>query len=425
MNIEDVVRIHENIRKWLVQKAIVQLLVNLSSKNEITQWANNYFNKYIMPEDDAPFSIIKALLPESVTWDMIGTTCAYLRTDIKKLRSIDVTIDPNNHLSELVSNLKIAQEFEKRDEGLCRVYGSLFEMFEANARKCNTFHETRDAEPSQILQNLSEYAKMNDRTRAAHCWACLTSTDDLKAGLSTPIISDIITIDLIYKINDRWQRALRDSRKKDAQISGYIEDKRSAEKEASMLKEELVRIKANNAALEERVKELESKPKEPALPPDVEQLKIDLEYQREMTAAYEQEIQKLNQQIADLRTKNSALEARLGRQQPNENQNSAHDLFAAYVKGNGYDPELTSTIIVANREFLNKHDTPHFKKNTQEHLKNKSLMDDYDRTLKWLISQNVVLVKEGIGTHSINTHFSDINGQPLRNYVAAVINRQQ
>ncbi|MEM4240280.1 MAG: hypothetical protein QXM31_03510 [Candidatus Woesearchaeota archaeon] len=425
MNIEEVVRIHENIRRWLFPRAVLHLF-HLLSGDEVAIWADRSFKHHLPPKEDLAFSITRLLQTDIQMHDIIGTMYTYLRADIKRLRSIELaTANGADMYSELISNLKVAHELEKRDEGLCQVYGGLFEMLEKDARKkCRTYEEIRNASPAQIIRNLREYENMDKTTRAAYCWVCVTSTDDLKAGLSTPVISNALSSDLIYLLNDRWQQAHRDIRKKDAQMTEYLKDKRHAEAEASKAKEEIVALKATNSALEERIKELENNAHEPKLPPDAENLKEELEYLKNLNAAYEQENTRLKREVERLRQRNIALEARIKKSAASPAQQSCYDLFAAYVEESGYNPELVSTIITANSDFLNKHDTPHFRKNTEERLKEKSLIKEFDETLRWLINENVVLVKEGIGTNSINTHFSDIKSQPLRDYVSSVVSRQ-
>ncbi|MEM2916715.1 MAG: hypothetical protein QXT19_05170 [Candidatus Woesearchaeota archaeon] len=427
MNIEEVVRIHENIRRWLFPRAVLHLFFLLPG-DEVVAWASRSFKQYLPPKDDLVFTINRLMQQDTLAHDMLnimGTMYTYLRADIKMMRSIELSAAyATDAYSELISNLKIAHELEKRDEGLCQVYGGLFEMFEKEAKKCKTYDEIHKASPAQIIHNLRAYENKDKMTRAAHCWACVTSTDELKAGLSTPMIIDAIMPDLIYVVNDYWQQAHRDIRKKDAQITEYLKDKRHAEQEASKAKEEIVALKATNAALEERIKELENHAHEPKLPPDIEKLKEEIESLKEINMIYEQENAKLRQEIEALRQKNMELESLSKKSTASPAQQSCYDLFAAYVKASGYDPELVSTIIIANRDFRNKHGTPHFKKNTEERLKEKSLIKDFDKTLRWLISEKVVLVKEGIGTNSVNTHFSEIAAQPLRDYVSSVVNKQ-
>ncbi len=454
MNIDDVVRIHSNIQKWLLPHSFSELIGIVVTPDEIRKWSKGMFRNTItsgppgqilmneLTKDilftGLPYGIvqkvIEAHMGDTELWTVTNMVVAYSLSDIDKLRKIDYdaraasddyreTIRQGKDVHPiLLSMLNIKPEIENRDEELTRFFGSFYDLFTANTQEeCADIAKT---DAIQLLRRLPEIADFDRKKRSAYGWACTTDKDDIKAAIAPVMINGVMHASLGRMIADRWQQAIRESSSKDKAVNRYHEEIIRYAEEAKQAKDDYKKIAAQKTELEKRVAELEARP-QTIVPSETAHLQKELEAAQE----YENLFNLSDAENKELKIRVQALEGQLAginaqAQQRHARENGMYEDFALYATREGYDADLAAAILRTNAHFRSNNMVPRsmMKKNTESALEDKSKIKDFDKTLKWLASLGAYNQKGDAFSTTIK--FSDIPVSDVRMYVSMLVGRE-
>jgi hypothetical protein len=429
MNIEELVRVHENIRTWLLPTGLIGVITGLLKSDEIARWGKQSF-KYCLAHD-AMLGLLsefhRKLGADRILFPAITALGLAAELEFQPLRTAayvperDIMKPETSVASKLVSSLKIVPEPEKRDEELCRTFGSLYDLLSDRATKERAEIAALDA--FQFFRSLHTYFPPKEK-REAYAWACALDEDELKAGLARYVYDSSLHPEYLQLLGERLGKALRDMRDRDRQVGKSLEELRQAQAKLRPAQEERDRLAREKQALEEKL----NRPVIVPIAPDIVKLQHDLDAARENNTLYEQVLDEAGDEIRKLKRYISALEKRpaeQGVQQPaHEAQNGWGHKFMAYVKEQGFKPEITSTIIRTNKSFVRQYISRQMiRKNTELRLENKNEIAEFENTFNWLVRLNVFVQRDG-DAYSINPHTSNIQVPEVRAYVQAVLSRK-
>ncbi len=455
MNIDDVVRIHDNIQKWLFPEAFLEVIDDLAAQEEIKKWSKSRFRKYIVVDiklprlgalfrndpvlSKIPLGKIQDMVeprnhhPE--LWDVTNTIAAYFLADLNKLRTIkyEESAIEKSYIGTrergedadpvLLAMLNIKPELEKRDEELSRVFSSFYDIFTSRAQK--ECEEIAQMDAIQILRKLPEFVSLEDpRKGTAYGWGCILDKDEVKAAMAPMLINGQMRSEFGRMVADRWYQAVRDSSSKDKAVSRYVEENRGLSAEAERLRISNKALASERDSLSSKVKALEARP-QTIVPVDAAQLQKELETARE----YENLFNLSDAENKDLKARVQALEGQLAgitaqAQQRRDQENGAYESFALYTAREGYDADLAAAILRSNSKFRSNNMVPRsmMRKNAENALPDKLKIKDFDKTLKWLTGLKVYNQKGDAFSTTIN--FSEIPVSDVRMYVSMLVSRE-
>jgi hypothetical protein len=463
MNIEELVRIHENVYKWLVPHSVPAIFGTILPPDDMKNWAEGKFKGYFayaLPNyktgllslirssdylgaqlDPETSKIIEPQLQDPILWEIISTFVLFSHSDLEKFRKMEY--DPNAYNRRCIENvlnsgnskrvkdeiypvllsmLKIPPEIEKRDEALCGIFGSLYDLITSRTQdECN---EITALDTLQFLRKLPEYSDLSREKRRHYGWACVISNDEIKAAISPLMINEAVTKHTWQPFADKYQQLMRESTTKDRAVSKYGEDNRKLLTEAERLRANNSALASERDSLVSKVKELEARP-QTIVPVDAAQLQKELEAARE----YENLFNLSDAENKELKARVSALEGKLAgitaqAQQRQVQENGAYESFALYTAREGYDADLAAAILRSNSKFRSNNMVPRsmMKKNAQNALEDKSKIKDFDKTLRWLVGMKVYNQKGDAFSTTIN--FSEIPTSDVRMYVNMLVSRE-
>ncbi len=463
MNIEELVRIHENVYKWLVPHSLPTLFGTLLKSDDLKQWAKDKFRAYYDYESPIPgmllasvtldnefwgarldpetHKILEMRLRDPEIWRISSTFVLYTHTDLSVFRKMEYDadavnfersadtfkVDDTKRLKEnlypiLLSMLNIPPELEKRDEALCGIFGSLYDLI--TSRTQDACREVAAIDTVQFLRQLPELAELDMEKRRAYGWACVIDKDNIKAALSPLFVSGVVTSDFGPVIAERLQQIMRDSTAKDRSVSKYGEENRTLSAEAEKLRKSNSALASERDSLSAKVRALEARP-QTVVPVDAAKLQKELEAAREYENLFnlsDAENKGLRDQIMSLQGQLEGITAQA--HQRHEQENGVYESFAMYAVREGYDADLAAAIIRANSKFRSNNMVPRsmMRKNAQNALEDKSKIKDFEKTLKWLIGMNVYNQKGDAFSTTIN--FSEIPTSDVRMYVSMLVDRE-
>jgi hypothetical protein len=442
MNIEELVRVHGNINRWLCRDYFLDILRVLVTPNEIDT-LGRHFKIGLVPS--APFEVMFNHEDDRSLADYI-TFAEYTTIDIEKLRELeydagelhfdrDSSIVRKENLPKLLlANIDIAPELEKRDGQLCAVFGTLYDLM--NSKSAVELKRMAGMDYIDVINSIESFAALTPKEQVACAWSLAVDKDPLKAGLSSLVCG--VTLDKDYRafkdycriISEKIREAERQNERNQREMSG--KDRRMGEyaKKIADFEPTIAGLRNQNAQLLSAKTELEQRLMQasaPQVPPDISNLQAELDKEKTANTTYEQLLQEADEEIKALRQRIQILEARPANGSALPSQPAGDPVYAEFRRFTdtlGYNPDLVGAIIQANAKFTRRHVPRNFiSKNTGNKLEDKALISGFENTFSWLVRCNVFVNKAG-DTYSINTKVQEIESEALRNYVSSLLDRR-